>query len=295
MNPKPNAEATGPAQARNAWLSVKDAAAALGVSARTVRRRIERGELAGAMSPLDGGGRAWLVSLEIGDDPKKDDRAAKRTDSVRTANGQRAAKRTDSVRTANGQRAAKRTDSAVNRSNKRESERTDSERTACGQASGQRADSERTGRTDSVRTGAAMPTDREPTRREIEQQEEIRFLRGTIEQLQRDGAEVRAALRAALKLAAPQSAPQLTAGDSSGVAGVVVAAAPLDATRAIPATRAASGDAPASSGAQVSPDRAQFELPDPTTGAKSSAAPLTIGDIADRLERDLKERNFNLG
>ncbi len=43
---------------------------------------------------------------------------------------------------------------------------------------------------------------------------ENKFLRGVIEQMQRDGAETRAALRAALKFAGAASVPQLTAGDA---------------------------------------------------------------------------------
>jgi hypothetical protein len=62
---------------------------------------------------------------------------------------------------------------------------------------------------------------------------EVAFLRATVEQLQRDGAETRAALRAALKLTGVASAPQLTTGTpeppqavQSGAANNVPSATP---------------------------------------------------------------------
>ena len=275
MNPTPDDPTPGSARgdaAAPVRLTVAGAAARLGVSPRTVRRRIERGELSGELAALDGGGRAWFVTLGESDNRPKDNRAARRADSVRTANGQRAA-------TANGQRA----DSAANRSNEREKPRTDSvrpsERTACGQ----RADSERTA------TG-----EREPTRREREQQEEISFLRSTIEQLQRDGAEVRAALRAALKLAAPQSAPQLTAGDGIEAGAASGASTAGDASASSEA-RAPNHANAGRDGPPVAPDREPREQGKVTTAKQSSAAPLTYGDIADALERDLNARDVNPG
>ncbi len=265
MNPKRSEPASGdaaatPQAAGAAWLSVADAAALLGISARAVQKRADRGTLP-ARRVKYGDALRWEIDgreLNAG-------AGAKGSQDVRSMDGQTANFEREPVRKVGARRSQ----------------------------DGRSMDA----------TGAALLPEREPTRREVEQQEEIRFLRATVEQLQRDGAEVRAALRAALKLAAPQSAPQLTAGDGSGdVAGVVVAAAPLDAaTATASATRAAPGDssardAPASSGtpdgAQVSPERAQFKPPNPTTGDKSGAAPLTYNDIADQLERDLKARGL---
>jgi len=63
-------------------LSISEAAAALGVSERTVRRRCERGEIAAQMETGESGGRVWRV-----DRAAISERAAKssdRADSVRT-------------------------------------------------------------------------------------------------------------------------------------------------------------------------------------------------------------------
>jgi hypothetical protein len=88
--------------------------------------------------------------------------------------------------------------------------------------------------------------------------EEVRFLRATVEQLQRDGAEVRAALRDALK----SKVPQLATGTPQ----------PPEAAQIV------SGD----------------NVPNVTTEAVKSAtkrdgAALTYGDIADALERRLNQ------
>lgn len=103
--------------------------------------------------------------------------------------------------------------------------------------------------------------------RETELKSEIVFLRGIVESDRRDMAELRAALREALKLAPKQ----LTAGAASGDA---------------------SGGVAAPNGAPVSPEREQFQAPDPTTAKQAGAAALTYNDIADQLERDLKARGF---
>ena len=95
---------------------------------------------------------------------------------------------------------------------------------------------------------------------------ENKFLRAALEQRDRDAAELRAALRAALKLTAGDATPQLAAKPET---------APPFETRDGARAGAASG-AVASSGATETLER---------------AAPLTYGDIADQLERDLEARN----
>lgn len=97
--------------------------------------------------------------------------------------------------------------------------------------------------------------------------DEVKFLRGVIEQLQRDGAETRSALRAALKLAGAASAPMLTAGDA-------VTNAPETPGREQSGTadNDSHGDATASN-----------------SGSGARERPLTIGDIADELERNLNQ------
>jgi excisionase family DNA binding protein len=54
------------------WLSTSQAAARLGVSEKTVRRRIERGELDAEKVPLDGGGVQWRIRLDSGTDIEMD-------------------------------------------------------------------------------------------------------------------------------------------------------------------------------------------------------------------------------
>ncbi len=137
-------------------------------------------------------------------------------------------------------------------------------------------------RTDRCEPGANLGANREPIGRELsgareaELKEEITFLRGIVESDRRDMAELRAALREALKAMPKQ-----------------LNAAPLDAATSPPG--AASGDAPAFVVAQNARDLPKFKPPDPTTGEKSRAAPLTYNDIADQLERDLAARDFNPG
>jgi len=46
------------------WLTVSQAAAALGISEKTLRKRIHAGEVKGEKAALEGGGMAWRVYLE---------------------------------------------------------------------------------------------------------------------------------------------------------------------------------------------------------------------------------------
>jgi hypothetical protein len=103
--------------------------------------------------------------------------------------------------------------------------------------------------------------------REAELKEEIRFLRGVIEQLQRDGAETRAALRKALE----SGRPQLTSGTPNEVPETV----PETPQKATASTY---------SKAQATPQKAT-ECPKTSYGEG-----LTYGDIADELERLLDQR-----
>lgn len=124
------------------------------------------------------------------------------------------------------------------------------------------------------------PTDRtatgqneEMTARLLAQLEgENAFLRGVVEQLQRDGAETRNALRRALELAPKQ----LVAPSPSGIASPV-APAPDGSARNAP-QRAQNSEAGTSSGAALN---------DAKTRGINAGAGLTYGDIADELERML--------
>lgn len=100
------------------------------------------------------------------------------------------------------------------------------------------------------------------------------FLRGVIEQLQRDGAETRNALRRALELAPKQ----LVAPSPSGIASpVATPPAPVGSARNDP-HHAQNGEAGAYGGAALN---------DVETSGISDGAGLSYGDIADELERML--------
>ena len=153
-----------------AWLSVRDAAAALGISSKTVWRRARAGELTARKVASERGGKVWEIALEPSgqtDRPTGQSRA----DTDRPTDAQAP----EIEREPSGQ----------------------TERIPTGQAD------KASGQTDA---GAAAQF----TAHLIE---ENKFLRATVEQLQRDGAEVRAALREAQK----QNRPQLTAGESSTI------------------------------------------------------------------------------
>ena len=160
-------------ESRGQWLTTGAAAAALGVAPKTVRRRIERGELEARKSARDGGGIGWLVLIGGEVDSERDIEA----DTKGTPGAHR-----------NGQP-------------RRQIERvTDSERDKGAE-----------------RKGHETPIEKDNTNeaeRVSDLRDEVKFLRGVIEQLQRDGAETRAALREALK----SKTPQLTAGDAAPIA-----------------------------------------------------------------------------
>ncbi len=192
------------------WISVSDAAARLGIGARAVQQRAERGTIT-ARRVKYGRALRWEI------DGRELDESAR-------------AKRSPDVRNERGE--------------VRETFAT---------------------RSQDVRA-EPRPTDGDLNARLLAQLEsENSFLRATIEQLQRDGAETRAALRAALKLTAETSAPQLTPGTSAP-------------------------DVASDATATPEPQSAQIHTPDPTTAKQSSGRPLTYSDIADELERLEKER-----
>lgn len=156
---------------RAQWLTTSQAAAALHVTPKTVRRRIERGELEARKVARDGGGIGWRVC--IGDE------TLVVTDTEK-----------DTERPSKGTRNAQR---------KGQAERV--------------TDTETPSEADIVKD---MGVERKGHGKDTDLTEhllaEVAFLRATVEQLQRDGAETRAALRAALKLTGAASAPMLEAG-----------------------------------------------------------------------------------
>ncbi len=163
------------------WASVSDAAAVFGVSERAIQKRCQKGKLA-ARQTLTSQGMRWEI-----------DPAALNESGTRT--GEPLGREPGRERTgdlANGTRPHISED-AQNHTN---------------------------------RDANARPIGREqdaPERanREDELRDEVKFLRGVVEQQQRDAAELRAALREALKL----SAKALPEGHSDGAVSATNAAA----------------------------------------------------------------------
>jgi excisionase family DNA binding protein len=157
-------------------LSISEAAAALGVSERTVRRRCERSELAAQMATGESGGRVWRV-----DRAAISERAAKSSD------------RADSVRT-DGRadvRPHSESESGVR------PKRADSVRPQMTARPNDRADSEaRVLAAENEMLRDALQREREATARERETGDQWR---AQVEAANRDAAEMRAALREALR------------------------------------------------------------------------------------------------
>ncbi len=158
------------------WLTVSQAAARLGISEKTLLRRIRRGELEAHKEPLPNGGSAWRVHLNTEQDAPEPEGTDKRAEEARAGTGQ---------------------------------DTKDSEKDSAPVVSFARAGSGQDSGQDTL-TAHLL--------------EENRFLRGVVEQQQRDAAELRQALREALKLqtrALPspaESAPSVAAGEETPTA-----------------------------------------------------------------------------
>ncbi len=173
--------------------SISEAAAALGVSERTVRRRCERGELAAQMETGESGGRVWRV-----DRAAIAERAAKSSDRADSVRPDGRADVRPSVRphseSENGvrpKRAAKIVDRAAKRA--------DSVRPHLTARSNDRADSDArvlAAETEARVLREALQREREATARERETSDQWR---AQVEAANRDAAEMRAALREALR------------------------------------------------------------------------------------------------
>lgn len=127
------------------------------------------------------------------------------------------------------------------------------------------------------RPGRTSETDKSASDLTAHLLEEVRFLRATVEQMQRDSAEVRAALREALK----QSPKQLTAGDVAASAGQssTIDASPINRPQR-DENNVAANDSP--KGAKGARNR----------GKRESATDWSsiYGQIADELEAQEKNR-----
>jgi excisionase family DNA binding protein len=149
------------------WLTTSQAATALGVTPKTIRRRIKAGELEARKVARDGGGIVWEVCIGDGTPSVKDSS----TDTERPSKG-----------------------------------------TLNAQSKGQDERAKDTGTPTEKDMGAERNAHGKDSERMEDLRNEVKFLRGVIEQLQRDGAETRAALRTAQKLNGVASAPMLTTG-----------------------------------------------------------------------------------
>lgn len=216
-----------------AWLTVREAAAIAGASVRAMQKRAARGSIAARKVERDGV-NVWEFDAR--------DLGAPTVSKVDASTG------------ANGANLSGKVDAPNAPAHVQSGDKVDASNGANMDAPGAQS-----GRTNG-RTG-----DEDLNARLLAQLEsENSFLRATVEQLQRDGAETRAALRAALKLTESATVPQLTAAPE--VAGN------RSATRS---TFTPSPDATA---------------PTATATQSPAGAAVTYGDIADEIERRLSAR-----
>jgi hypothetical protein len=181
----PDATTTAPSSQESParWVSVAQASAALNVSEKTLLRRIKAGQIEARKEPLAAGGMAWRVHLDssamdIAPDNGKD--IAPEPQRTKT---ERAGTVPEGERTKNG-RDGHAKDSAMDNAPEVSIAR-----------AGTAKDTQRTEESDDLLAHL---------------KEENRFLRGLVEQRDRDAAELRAALREALK-AMPKALTEGTA------------------------------------------------------------------------------------
>ncbi len=154
-------------------LTVPQAAAALGISERTLRKRIKAGEIEARKYSMPGGGLSWRVSLPD-----------------RTGSG-----------TETEPEAERKIEPEANRKHFERETIAERKRAGSEVESAPEISEPRTGSGTEDRTGSAPEAESTPEySRQIERLEsEVLFLRGLVEQRDRDAAEMRAALREALR------------------------------------------------------------------------------------------------
>ena len=223
---------TGPGTSPG-WLSVSQAAAALGVSPKTVWRRAKAGELTARKVASGRGGFVWEIGADsIPDATRQPTGQTERPD---------AQKRTPTT----GQKPAFRAQTDRPKPSDRPDSRPDTT-----------APNATAGEVELLRDTLAK------------ERENAAFLRGVIEQLQRDGAETRAALRKALELAPKE----LKAPSGDG------APKPTEAPKARETDGAAKETAQTSNDPQTGKEREK-------TGKDGGG--LTYADVLAELEKDL--------
>ncbi len=246
-----------------AWLSVSEAAAALSISTKTLRKRMTAGAVKSRRVSLARGGAAYEVEMETvleGSKPmfqtdfQTDGKSSKPTSHKGYISG--------------GVLSVKSTGMEPVLEVEMESSKPTSKPMP-----------------ESSKTGSIS------SEREAELKEEISFLRGIVESDRRDMAELRAALREALK-AMPKA---LTSGNQSGAASGEMGQngtdtrAPVGQVGTDSQTTATAPESPTATA--ISPD---VVLPvEPSSGAQNGANGPEIssyGALADWLEREILER-----
>jgi len=227
---------------REEWLSVSEAAGRLGISTKTLRKRMARGEVAFRRVVLARGGAAYEVEMESEMERSK---PMFQTDASKFQSDFQ----TERKNGRNGSRFGSRngTPSSVNRSVLE-------------------TEVEHSKPTSKTVSKPTLEMEREVARLRADlehEREGAAFLRGVIEQLQRDGAETRSALREALKLAPKQ----LAAGESSTMNQTA-----RNAPQSVPNGEVGTHGPKASKGTQ--------------TGGNGGES-LSYGNIADMLEAQL--------
>jgi len=240
------------------WVSVADAAGRLGISTKTLRKRMARGEVAFRRVVLARGGAAYEVEMASGLESEMErSKPMFQTDASKFQSDFQ----TEGQAARNGSRFGSRngTPSRVNRSGlevEMESEVESSKPTSISVSKPM---------PESSKPALEMESEVARLRADLERERDgAAFLRGVIEQLQRDGAEVRAALRKALELAPKQ----LLAPDKMGQNG----------------TDSSARNAPQS---QLSNKSGSYD-----GAAQKGGESLSYGELADMLEALEKETNY---
>jgi hypothetical protein len=237
MTPDANAMPAESPETGAVWLSAAAAAQVLGVSEKTVWRRAKVGQLIGRKVTSARGGLVWEIALNPTGQPTGQ---TDRPDTKPT--GQRLYKIEQNLTENQG------FDAQTDRTSR--ADKTD-------RPTGQNGATDRTKEVELLEDALAR------------ERENAAFLRGVIEQLQRDGAETRATLRKALD----GQPKQLTSGEQSGASSGEMGQVGTD-------TRAPDVPISSDSGADVV-----------TTGAASNGADLSsYGALADWLENEILER-----
>jgi len=251
------------------WLCVADAAGRLGISTKTLRKRMARGEVAFRRVILARGGAAYEVEMEIGMEGEMErSKPMFQTDASKFQSDFQ----TEGKNGRNGSRFGSRngTPSSVNRSGLEVEVETEVESSKPTSISVSKPMPE------SSKPALEMETEVARLRADLERERGgAAFLRGVIEQLQRDGAEVRAALRKALELAPKQlAAPSPSVPDAPPVGQVGTDSSARNAPQSQLSNKSGSYDGAALNGAQK--------------GGES----LTLGEVADMIEALEKEMNL---